>query len=106
VLRIESGLYFANADTVRRQILDAAGADGTRAVVLDAETTPFIDVTAAQMLGDLNQQLRARGISLLVARDVGQFRDVLEHASDDADRSLGYPTIGDAVSAAAPLDHS
>jgi len=58
------------------------------------------------MLGDLNQQLRARGISLLVARDVGQFRDVLEHASDDADRSLGYPTIGDAVSAAAPLDHS
>src|SRR4051812_21124041 len=47
VLRIESGLYFANADTIRRQILHAANADETHAVVLDAAITPFIDVSAA-----------------------------------------------------------
>jgi hypothetical protein len=45
VLRIESGLYFANADNTRARILEAASADGIRAVVLDAETIPFIDVT-------------------------------------------------------------
>src|SRR3954470_8069910 len=80
VLRIESGLYFANADTIRRQILRAAGADETHVIVLDAETTPFIDVSAARMLSDLDQALQSRGVSLLIARDVGQFRDVLEHA--------------------------
>ncbi len=48
-----------------------------RAVVLDAETTPSIDVTGAQMLADLANNLRGRGTRLLVARDVGQVRDVL-----------------------------
>jgi sulfate permease, SulP family len=44
ILRIESGLYFANADAVRAQITRAAGADAIIAVVIDAETIPFIDV--------------------------------------------------------------
>ena len=106
VLRIESGLYFANADAVRRHILQIASADGTRAVVLDAETTPFIDVSAAQTLAELNQQLRSRGVTLLIARDVGQFRDVLEHAPGDSDLPLSYPSIADAVSASARLTDS
>jgi SulP family sulfate permease len=61
VLRVESGLYFANADAVRTRILQAATPEHIRAVVLDAETTPFIDVTAARMLADLTDELpRAR----------------------------------------------
>ena len=52
VVRVEAGLFFANAD------LSAPGSAGSgvgdpRAVVLDAETSPSIDVTAAQMLADL-----------------------------------------------------
>jgi SulP family sulfate permease len=106
VVRIESGLYFANADTVRRQILHIASSDGTRAVVLDAETTPFIDVSAAQTLADLNRQLRSRGVTLLIARDVGQFRDVLEHAPGDSGVPLSYPSIADAVGVGARLTGS
>jgi sulfate permease, SulP family len=45
VLRVEGGL-FANADEVRRHIPTQVRA-GTRAIVLDAETVPFIDLTAA-----------------------------------------------------------
>ena len=48
VLRVESGVFFANADHVRAAIDDAAIADGTRAVVLDCETMPFLDVTAVR----------------------------------------------------------
>ncbi len=47
VLRIESSLYFANGDSVRTRISHAAEADGITAIILDAETIPFIDVTAA-----------------------------------------------------------
>ena len=49
VLRVESGLFFANADHVRDSVLGAITPD-TIAVVLDAETIPSIDVTGAGML--------------------------------------------------------
>ena len=60
VLRIESGLYFANAENVRSRILEAGGADGVRAVIIDAETTPFVDVSAARMLVAAHEELRAQ----------------------------------------------
>ena len=53
------------------------GRDGVHAIVLDLETVPFVDVTAAAMLGSLRDELDAPGVELLVARDVGQVRDVL-----------------------------
>jgi sulfate permease, SulP family len=83
VLRIESGLYFANAENVRVRILDAA--DGAHAVILDAETTPFVDVSAARMLVSAHEELGARGVRLVLARSVGQVRDVLRCIADDDD---------------------
>ena len=77
ILRIESGLYFANAENVRARILDAGGAEGVRAVILDAETIPFVDVTAARMLVATHEELRTHGVRLVLARAVGQVRDVL-----------------------------
>jgi MFS superfamily sulfate permease-like transporter len=50
VLRVESGLYFANADTVRQRIVEAVRSTEIRAIVLDAEAVLFIDVTSARML--------------------------------------------------------
>jgi sulfate permease, SulP family len=84
---------------VRVRILDAAADGGIHAVVLDAETTPFIDVSASRMLTALDQDLRARGVRLLIARDVGQFRDVLSHATD-IELGRRYATIDAAVTAA------
>ena len=61
VLRVEGGIYFANADAIRSAMLKAAAGEGVRAVVLDAETIPFVDVTAAKMLDELAGDLRRRG---------------------------------------------
>ncbi len=47
---------------------------------------PFVDVTAARMLVELTATLAARGVSLVVARDIGQVRDVLRATDGDAPR--------------------
>jgi high affinity sulfate transporter 1 len=99
VLRVESGLYFANADNVRSSLLKAAGADGVYAVIVDAETAPFLDITAARMLVATHDELRAHGVRLALARDVGQVRDVLGCIAEDADAPASFPTIGAAVDA-------
>ena len=98
ILRVESGLYFANAESVRTRILDAGG-PGVRAVILDAETTPFVDVSAARMLVSAHAQLRTRGVRLVVARAVGQVRDVVGCITEEDDLTASFPTIAAAVDA-------
>jgi SulP family sulfate permease len=100
LLRVEVGLFFANADTVRDAVR-AHATSGTRAVVLDAETAPFIDVSAARMLVQLNEDLQRSGVRLVIARDVGQVRDVLRRAEGGAALPPAYPTVQDAVEAVA-----
>jgi high affinity sulfate transporter 1 len=99
ILRVESGLYFANAENVRSRILDAGGAPGVRAVILDAETIPFVDVSAARMLVSAHTQLETRGVRLVVARAVGQVRDVIGCITDEDDLTSSFPTIAAAVDA-------
>jgi SulP family sulfate permease len=99
VLRIESSLYFANADTIRTRIVHAAEADGITTVILDAETIPFIDVTAARMLATLAEDLDRRNIRLLLARDIGQVRDILQNTIDNPTLTHFYPTVQAAVNA-------
>ncbi|MGN6588503.1 MAG: SulP family inorganic anion transporter [Solirubrobacterales bacterium] len=100
VLRIESGLFFANADGVRRRVRSIASNKGTRAVVLDAETIPFIDVGAARMIEDLAADLARDGVRLVLARDVGQVRDVIGMAIPSAAIEV-YPSVREAVRAIA-----
>lgn len=96
VVRVEAGLYFANCDYVHQQI-EARCTDETRVVVLDAETSPFIDVSAAQMLFELRDTLADKGIVLRIARDVGQFGDVLDHSNSTLTPIAVYPTVRAAV---------
>ena len=97
VLRVESSLYFANADGVHARIARAAEADGIVAVVLDAETIPFIDVTAARMLATVSAELSELGKTLLLARDTGQVRDVLRSVLEDPAIPRCYPSVQAAV---------
>ena len=99
VLRIESGLYFANAEAIRSRILDAATREGVSAVILDAETTPFVDVSAARMLADARDELETHGVRLMLARNVGQVRDVLRSTTGDSDLTASYPTVDAAIQA-------
>jgi SulP family sulfate permease len=100
VARVESGLFFANADHVR-QHLRALVDPAVRAVVLDAQTTPFIDVTAAQMLADLRTELGRDGVELVIARDIGQVRDMLRRAITEGTAGpTVYTNVDSAVAAA------
>jgi SulP family sulfate permease len=99
ILRLESGLFSANADALRDAIRAHAAEPSTRAVVLDAETIPYVDVTAARMLTLLSSDLQQQGVRLVVARDVGQVRDVLRRAVGDRPLPAAYPTVQDAVQA-------
>ncbi|MGE5234723.1 MAG: SulP family inorganic anion transporter, partial [Acidobacteriota bacterium] len=100
VLRVEAGLYFANAERIQSEVRKAAGREGTEAVILDAETVPFVDVSAVRMLDELADELEARGVRLLLARDVGQVRDVLGAAEARKELKRVYPTVRAAVDAA------
>ena len=97
VLRVDGGLFFANADAVRRRVREAAARDGVHAIVLDAETIPYVDVTAAEMLAGLAEDLERIGVELVLARDIGPVRDVLRRADVEVERV--YPTVAEAVDA-------
>jgi SulP family sulfate permease len=100
ILRVESSLFFANADAVRQRVRAHVAAKATRVVVLDAETVPAIDVTAVHMLAELTQSLEREGVRLLVARQIGQVRDVVGQVATDTTPEGVYPTVRAAVQAA------
>ncbi|HEX6501367.1 MAG TPA: SulP family inorganic anion transporter [Micromonosporaceae bacterium] len=99
VLRVESGVFFANADHIRGVIEHAADGNGVRAVVLDCETMPFVDVTAAGMLSRLAADLRARGVRLLLAGEIGQVRDMIAAVASPDPPPEYHRTLADAVAA-------
>jgi SulP family sulfate permease len=99
VLRVEAGVFFANADHVRAVIEDAAAGDGVHRVVLDCGTVPFLDVTAARMLLRLVADLHRRHVLLVLAGEIGQVRDMIAAVGDDAAPEY-HRTVHDAVHAA------
>ena len=99
ILRIESGLFFGNAETVRERVTAAATAPGTVAVILDAGTVPFIDVTAVEMLDELTDALERDGVRLLIARAIGSVREVLREGIGDRREMVVHPTVQAAIDA-------
>ncbi len=103
VLRVESELFFANAEGVRRVVRDHARAPGVHAVVIDAAAIGSVDVTAARMVIDLARELERGGVRLALAHGVGQVRDMLEEAAvEGTGPLLLYPTVQSAVAALRP----
>ncbi|MGW0043205.1 SulP family inorganic anion transporter [Rhodococcus sp. NPDC003348] len=96
VVRVEGGLSFANADHVKERV-EALCTERTRVVVLDAETMPYIDVTASEMLGQLQTALQHKGIDLRIAHDIGQVRDVLRGVEQDGGDLAVFRTVDDAL---------
>jgi high affinity sulfate transporter 1 len=97
IVRPEGGLFFANADSTERLIRTRAEADHTRVVVLDAETIPYVDITAVKMLTNLSRDLAARGVRLVIAHDIGQVRDLLAAADATTLAADVYPTVQAAI---------
>ena len=81
------------------RVVAAAAPPDVHGVVLDCESVPFVDVTAAEMIERLCTVLAGQGKQLVLARDIGQVRDVLGRAGDDVDAATVYPSVSAAVDA-------
>ena len=70
VYRFDAPLFFANADVLRGEVLGLVeqAQPPVRHVILDAEAIVDVDVTGAEALGTLADDLRTRGIGLALAR--------------------------------------
>jgi anti-anti-sigma factor len=75
---------------------------GVRAIILDAETIPFVDISAVNTLAGVTADLKASGVDLVLAHDIGQVRDLFRVAGADHLVDNVYPTVQLAVDALAP----
>ena len=103
VLRPEEPLFFASAERVVNEVLHRL--DGVRTVqslILSLEESVDLDSTALECLHELNEQLRARGIRLLLARVKEAVKGLLEQSDPDGLGSAGrlFWSVDDAVRAA------
>jgi anti-anti-sigma factor len=99
VLRVDSGIFFANAEHVRATVREAAAQPGIRAVILDLEAAASVDVSAVRMIAELREDMRVRGSRLVLARNLGQVRDLMRHELGEASVTDVYPTVAEAVAA-------
>ena len=101
VYRLDDRLFFANARYVTRRIREAVrGAPTTTHwLVLDAEGIAQIDSTGLEALGQLVEDLRADGVSLVVARMHAKLGDRLHKVPVYQQIGEGrfYPTVAAAV---------
>ena len=68
MLRVESGLFYHDANPVHARIRRLRAEDGhARRRVFDAETVPYVDVTAAEMLAAFANPLDHEGVRLAIA---------------------------------------
>jgi MFS superfamily sulfate permease-like transporter len=101
LLRWDAPLFFANAELFQNRVLDAVADSPTpvRWLVVAAEPVTSVDVTAADMLVELDETLDAAGIVLCFAEMKDPVKDKLKRFGIFA--RLGeerfFPTVGQAV---------
>ncbi len=103
LFRWDAPLFFANAELFRDRVLDAVATSPTPVcwVVVAAEPVTSVDVTAADIVAELDDSLHADGIELCFAEMKDPVKDKLKRfelfARFGAERF--YATLGEAVKA-------
>src|SRR5436189_3192716 len=101
IFRPESGLVYFNIDHVCTAILGRVSAAPTlpRIVILDFSAAPRVDLQSAQALGDLANELTAKGLQFQAVEARSSVRDRLRNEGVDA--KLGginrFRSVADAV---------
>jgi MFS superfamily sulfate permease-like transporter len=101
LFRWDAPLFFANAEIFRERVLQAVAEAPTPTawVVVAAEPITDVDMTAADMLAELDRALHAAGMDLCFAEMKGPVKDLLKRYG--LFTNLGaenfFPTIGQAV---------
>jgi sulfate permease, SulP family len=100
VVRPVASIYFGNGPRVRRRLLDLVDAAAPRpeVVLVDLGAVPDIDVTALEVLGSFDADLRRRGITLWLANLNARPLAMLRRLPDAAawERRV-FPEVDDAV---------
>jgi MFS superfamily sulfate permease-like transporter len=103
LFRWDAPLFFANAELFRDRVLAAVADSPTpvRWVVVAAEPVTSVDVTAADVVAELDDELQARGIELCFAEMKGPVKDKLKRFGLFArfGAETFYPTVEEAVKA-------
>lgn len=102
LFRWDAPLFFANAEFFKERVLVAVATSPTpvRWLVVTAEPVTSVDVTACDMVAELDQALHAQGIELCFAELKDPVKDKLKRFGLFAqlDESYFFSTIGEAVS--------
>ena len=99
VFRWEAPLFFANSGQFRRQIQSIVHESHPRWIVLQCEAMTDVDVTAAEVLRELDEDLNADGIHLAFVEMRSRLQDLVVRYGlfDTLDRDHFYPSIEDAL---------
>jgi MFS superfamily sulfate permease-like transporter len=80
IFRPNAPLFFANAETVLRNIAQAARARGASVVIISLEESDDLDSTALDALDEFARTIKVAGARLILARTHDKVRDVLNTA--------------------------
>jgi len=79
MLRVEAGLFYFNAQNVKKEVLERVHQHGAvELVVIDLSTSANIDLAGVRMLSELNEEVAQAGASLALAEVHGDVRDLLQ----------------------------
>ena len=103
ICMIQGSLLFFNSDYVKSRLQSVAGElpAGTRWLLIDASAISQIDSSAAEMLNELCEELRQRGIQLGFAELHAEARDMLDRAGviERVDATMVFDIVDDAYHA-------
>ena len=101
LFRWDAPLFFANAAVFEERVQQAIALapTPTKWVVVAAEPVTDVDITAADMLADLDKKLHDSGTDLCFAEMKGPVKDILKRYGlfDSFGNENFFPTIGQAV---------
>jgi MFS superfamily sulfate permease-like transporter len=101
LFRTEASLLYFNADYVRDAVMKrvAETGAGLRLAICDLSTSPYVDLTGAQMLAELHKELAAVNVRLQIVEARASVRDRL--AAEGVEEKVGrigrFRSLGDAV---------
>jgi high affinity sulfate transporter 1 len=99
VYRWEAPLFFANCSSFRTQLRRAIGSQDLSWVVIQCGAVTDIDVSAAQMLEQLDRELNARGVHLAFVELRSRLQTLLRNYElfDQIDQQHIYPSLDAAL---------
>ena len=99
VYRWEAPLFFANAGMFRQEVRSLVRRSDVRWVIVQCEAITDIDVTAADMLERLDEELNRQGVNMLFVELRSRLHDLVTRYGllETLDRKHFYDSIDDAI---------